>query len=64
MGRSSVSEQAVAETSPPLTLFGSPTNLTVDLEVPDECAADMRGMWSEAIVRIRRLPERVYGDET
>jgi hypothetical protein len=34
------------------------TTLVVELEVPDEWADDMRGMWSEAIVTIKRLAER------
>ncbi|KFF57975.1 hypothetical protein JF66_22095 [Cryobacterium sp. MLB-32] len=34
------------------------TTLTVDLEVPDEWASDMHGMWSEAIVTIKQLAER------
>jgi uncharacterized protein YndB with AHSA1/START domain len=34
------------------------TTLVVELEVPDEWADDMRGMWSEAIVLIKQLAER------
>ncbi|MDR7082315.1 hypothetical protein J2X01_001603 [Arthrobacter ginsengisoli] len=34
------------------------TTLVVELEVPDEWADDMRGMWLEAIVTIKRLAER------
>ena len=34
------------------------TTLVVELEVPDEWADDMRSMWSEAIVTIKRLAER------
>ncbi len=34
------------------------TTLVVELEVPDEWADSMRGMWSEAIVTIKRLAER------
>ncbi|TFB91401.1 SRPBCC domain-containing protein [Cryobacterium sp. HLT2-28] len=34
------------------------TTLVVELEVPDEWADDMRGMWAEAIVTIKRLAER------
>ncbi len=34
------------------------TTLVVELEVPDEWADDMRGMWPEAIVAIKRLAER------
>ncbi|WP_422391911.1 SRPBCC family protein [Arthrobacter sp. N1] len=34
------------------------TTLVVDLEVPEEWAADMRGMWSDAIIEIKNLVER------
>lgn len=34
------------------------TTLVVELEVPDEWADDMRDMWSEAIVTIKRLAEQ------
>ncbi|MDJ0377072.1 SRPBCC domain-containing protein [Cryobacterium sp. PH31-L1] len=34
------------------------TTLVVELEVPDEWADDMRGMWAEAIVTIKRLAEQ------
>ncbi|WP_445153794.1 SRPBCC family protein [Arthrobacter sp. Hor0625] len=34
------------------------TTLVVELEVPDEWADDMRGMWSEAIDAIKRLAEQ------
>lgn len=34
------------------------TTLVVELEVPTEWAEDMRGMWSKAIVRIKRMAER------
>ncbi|MGO4435335.1 hypothetical protein AB4Y88_19225 [Paenarthrobacter sp. RAF9] len=37
---------------------GGVTTLVVELEVPDEWADDMRGMWSEAIGSIKRLAER------
>jgi len=37
---------------------GGVTTLVVELEVPDEWADDMRAMWSEAIVGIKRLAER------
>lgn len=34
------------------------TTLVVELDVPEEWADDMRGMWSKAIVRIKSLAER------
>ena len=34
------------------------TTLVVELEVPEEWVDDMRGMWSEAIVTMKRLAER------
>ncbi|MDQ0849413.1 hypothetical protein QFZ65_001351 [Arthrobacter sp. B3I9] len=37
---------------------GGVTTPVVELEVPEERADDMRGMWSEAIVTIKRLAER------
>lgn len=33
------------------------TTLDVELEVPDEWAASMRGMWSEAVIVLKRLAE-------
>jgi len=52
---------AYGETSIQRYSFGEAdgvTTLVVELEVPDEWADDMRGMWSEAIVTIKRLAER------
>lgn len=37
---------------------GGVTTLVVELEVPDEWADEMRGMWSEAVITIKRLAER------
>ncbi|KRE79779.1 hypothetical protein ASG71_06945 [Arthrobacter sp. Soil763] len=37
---------------------GGVTTLVVELEVPDEWADDMRGMWSGAIIAIKRMAER------
>jgi hypothetical protein len=34
------------------------TTLAVELEVPDEWADDMRGMWTAAVLRIKELAER------
>jgi uncharacterized protein YndB with AHSA1/START domain len=36
---------------------GGVTTLVVDLEVPDEWAEMMDGMWSEAVLEIKRLAE-------
>ncbi|MBG6054754.1 hypothetical protein IWX81_001144 [Salinibacterium sp. CAN_S4] len=37
------------------------TTLVVELEMPDEWADDMRSTWSDAMVTIKRLAERVRG---
>ena len=34
------------------------TTLVVELEIPDEWADEMSGMWSEAVVKIKELAER------
>lgn len=39
------------------------TTHVLELEVPDERAEDMHGMWSEAVVTIKRLAERAQVDE-
>lgn len=37
---------------------GGVTTLAVELQVPDQWTEDLRGMWSEAIVTIKRLAGR------
>ncbi|WP_165068468.1 SRPBCC family protein [Marisediminicola senii] len=41
------------------TEAGGVTTLVVDLEVPDEWADDMRGMWPDAVAAIKRLAEQI-----
>jgi uncharacterized protein YndB with AHSA1/START domain len=40
------------------TETGGVTTLVVELEVPDEWADDMRGMWTESVLKIKELAER------
>jgi uncharacterized protein YndB with AHSA1/START domain len=43
---------------------GGVTTLSVELDVPDEWADDMRAMWGEAILRIKQLAERPVSSGT